>query len=105
MGRSERHALESRLGVLIGHLLKWQLQPVRRGASWQRTILVQRKAVAKLLRDNPGLVPKLDAEMLADAYDVGVLLAERETDLPDERFPPACPYALAELLDEAFWPA
>lgn len=27
MGRSEKHALESRLAVLLPHLLKWKYQP------------------------------------------------------------------------------
>ena len=33
MGRSEKRALESRLTVLLVHLLKWQYQPARRGNS------------------------------------------------------------------------
>jgi hypothetical protein len=33
MGRSEKRALESRLVVLVTHLLKWKYQPVRRGKS------------------------------------------------------------------------
>lgn len=31
MGRSETRAVESRLIVLLSHLLKWQFQPERRG--------------------------------------------------------------------------
>jgi hypothetical protein len=38
MGRSEKRELESRLTVLLVHLLKWQYQPMRRGCSWQLTI-------------------------------------------------------------------
>lgn len=33
MGVSERRALESRLEVLLVHLLKWRYQPERRGRS------------------------------------------------------------------------
>jgi hypothetical protein len=40
MGRSERRELESRLSVLLSHLLKWRFQPSRRGRSWQATIRV-----------------------------------------------------------------
>jgi hypothetical protein len=46
MGKSERRALESRLSVLLGHLLKWQYQPDGRSYSWQGTIDVQREAIA-----------------------------------------------------------
>jgi hypothetical protein len=35
MGKSERRRLESRLEVLLQHLLKWQIQPNRRSTSWQ----------------------------------------------------------------------
>ena len=38
LGRQERQELENRLGVLIGHLLKWQYQPNKRSRSWQVTI-------------------------------------------------------------------
>jgi len=39
LGRSERHALESRIEVLVRHLLKWRYQPERRerGRSWRST--------------------------------------------------------------------
>lgn len=33
MGASQRNELESRLGVLLAHLLKWQFQPSHRGKS------------------------------------------------------------------------
>jgi hypothetical protein len=42
MGRSERRQLESRLEILIMHLLKWQFQPNLRSRSWQLTIKEQR---------------------------------------------------------------
>jgi hypothetical protein len=38
MGRSEKRELESRLEVLIMHLLKWQFQPNLRSRSWKLTI-------------------------------------------------------------------
>ena len=37
MGRSEKRELVSRLVVLLQHLLKWQFQPLFRGASWRLT--------------------------------------------------------------------
>src|SRR5260364_115065 len=46
VGKSERRELANRMAVLLAHLLKWQFQPGRRGASWQRTIKEQRRAIA-----------------------------------------------------------
>ena len=43
MGRSEKRELQSRLMVLLVHLLKWKYQPARRGRSWQLTIEGQRE--------------------------------------------------------------
>ena len=36
VGGSDRREIESRLGVLILHLLKWRYQPGRRTPSWAR---------------------------------------------------------------------
>ncbi|MDJ0680442.1 MAG: DUF29 domain-containing protein [Xenococcaceae cyanobacterium MO_167.B52] len=59
MGRSEKRQLESRLEVLIMHLLKWQFQPNLRSRSWQLTIKEQRLRLEKLLAENPSLKSKL----------------------------------------------
>ena len=42
VGKSEQRELASRMAVLLAHLLKWQYQPERRGASWEKTIKAQR---------------------------------------------------------------
>lgn len=36
MGKRERRSLHNRCVRMIGHLLKWQAQPERRGAGWTR---------------------------------------------------------------------
>ncbi|BAC91519.1 DUF29 domain-containing protein, partial [Gloeobacter violaceus] len=55
LGRAERRELESRLAVLIAHLLKWQFQSERRSNSWQATIDEQRDQIARLLTSQPSL--------------------------------------------------
>lgn len=103
LGRSEKRELVSRLTVLLLHLLKWQHQPGRRGASWEATILVQRDDVADHLRDNPSLTARLD-EALADAYRKAALLAAGETGLARASFPDTCPWSVGDVLDAGFWP-
>jgi Domain of unknown function DUF29. len=39
MGRSEKRELESRLTILLLHLLTWKYQETRRGRSWQLIML------------------------------------------------------------------
>lgn len=103
MGRSEKRALESRLVVLIQHLLKWHYQPTRRGRSWELTIKGQRKDFLKILRDNPGLKPSLD-QCLMDAYESAVIKAAQETGLEENSFPECCPWALEQIIGDAFYP-
>ena len=103
MGRSERRELISRLQVLIAHLLKWQAQPLYRGTSWILMIREQRQTIAEHLDDNPSLAAVL-VSLVARAYRVAVLRAERETGLPETTFPPACPFTTAEIVADAFLP-
>ena len=53
MAKSERRELESRLAVLLAHLLKWQYEPERKGRSWRATIKEQRRKVLRVLQQNP----------------------------------------------------
>ena len=103
LGRSEKRALVSRLAVLLTHLLKWQFQPGHRSASWELTISEQRRALARLLRDNPSLRAALD-EAIADAYCDALLAARRETGFTAQTFPSACPYAPGQIAAEDFYP-
>lgn len=103
MGRSERRALESRLKVLLTHLLKWQHQPSHRGRSWMLTIKEQRRSLAHLLKANPSLRNHLD-DLLQDAYELAILAAARETGLDETVFPQICPWQVAQVLDIDFLP-
>ncbi len=103
MGASKQQQLESRLRVLLGHLLKWQYQPHLRGRSWQATVKEQRYAIMRLLQKNPSLQSKWD-ETLKDAYRLGVLLAVRETNLEESTFPEICSYTQAQILGDDYWP-
>jgi hypothetical protein len=103
MGRSERRALESRLVVLLVHLLKWKYQPARRGRSWQLTCKGQRINFEEILDDNPSLKSQLDA-LLSRAYDKAVIDAATETGLDEETFPSSCPWSWSQIRDIAFYP-
>lgn len=103
LGKQQRQELRSRLGVLIGHLLKWEYQPQRRSRSWLATIRIQRLDISELLEENPSLKSYLE-EAIQKAYLKGVVLAVGETDLPDNTFPAECPYSLTEILGDRFYP-
>lgn len=103
MGKSERRELESRLEVLLAHLLKWSCQPARRGRSWKATIRVQRTELLRWLADMPSLRNHL-RRSLAALYPVGIERAISEADLPDDAFPKTCPFTFDQILDPDFFP-
>jgi hypothetical protein len=111
MGRSERRELQSRLLILLAHLLKWQHQHRLLserwrefdGRSWRATIIEQRKQLALLLKQSPGLKSIL-ADTIAAAYPDALDLASKETRLPPETFPASCPFDLAQILDDDYLP-
>lgn len=103
MGRSEKRALESRLIVLITHLLKWKYQPVRRGKSWELTIREQRLRINKILRDNPSLKREIEVCFL-DVYPFAVIQAVKETGIDEKVFPTECEWKLEQVLLVDFLP-
>ena len=103
MGRSEKRELESRLTILLLHLLKWKYQDVRRGRSWQLSIDEQRIQFEKTLNENPGLKPALD-QIIKDAYKLAVIKAARETKISKSIFPESCPWTLAQFIEDGFYP-
>jgi len=101
LGKRDRRELESRLEVLLEHLLKWQMQPLLRGPGWSRTIAVQRCGIARLLEEAPSLRPRIDLEK---SYAAAVRIASRETGFSRDRFPAECPFGLNQVLDDDFFP-
>jgi hypothetical protein len=103
MARKDKKELVSRLVVLLMHLLKWQFQPDKRTRSWVATIKVQRIKVRELLEESPSLKYELRIKF-DEAYQQAILEAVQETNLPEETFPPTCPYTFEQVLDNQFYP-
>lgn len=103
LGISQWHALESRLDVLVRHLLKWRYQAVRRGRSWQRTIIEQRRRIRRLLRRSPSLRRQVST-MITEEYASIRTQTALETRLPETTFPQTCPWTAEQVLDDDFWP-
>jgi hypothetical protein len=103
MGKRDLRELNSRVEVLLIHLLKWQLQSEKRSRSWQATVASQRIKIKRLLEQSPSLRRKIYAHLVAN-YDDAVHLAVVETGLPLGSFPTECPFTVEQILDPEFLP-
>ena len=103
MGRSEKRELQSRLTILLLHLLKWKFQPSRKSRSWKLSIDEQRIQFLDVLKENPSLKPRLN-DILEDAYRLAIVKAAKETKLSKKDFPNICPWNWEEIMDSEFYP-
>lgn len=111
MGKSSLRELESRFIILMAHLLKWQFQLHTLAEQWKafeakscrKTIIEQRTQLNFLLDKVPSLNASLELAR-AEAHPAARRLAIKETGMPPETFPDACPYHVHDLLDEDFLP-
>lgn len=103
LGTSQKSEIESRLRVLLAHLLKWQFQPEQRSNSWRATLIEQRTEIAEVIRRSPSLKRHSD-DAVSAAYKIAALRASGETGLPSTAFPDACPYTIEQILDPDFLP-
>ena len=101
LGKQQRQELRNRVGVLIGHLLKWDYQPDKRSKSWRVTIREQQREILQLLKENPRLKPYL-AEAIAHAHESGQDLVVKATPLDYGDLPENCPYTPEQLFDPDF---
>ena len=103
LAREEKREIESRLGVLLMHLLKWAYQPEKRSGSWASTMIEQRARILKRLQDSPSL-RGYPAEVLDEEYATAVGRAAVETGIDRETFPLECPFTIEQVLDLDFLP-
>jgi hypothetical protein len=103
VGRSQRDEIESRLALIIQHLLKWQFQPGRRSESWRITIGEQRIWIARIIKSSPSL-KRYPADIFPDAYKDGRRRAINETGLQAAVLPADPPFTIEQALDESFFP-
>lgn len=105
MVKRKRCELESRLLILVAHLLKWECRSLSarwrelKGASWRGAIIEKREHLAILLRPSFGLKSAVAHAALAanpDTFD----LENKGTGLPPETFPARSPYSVEPLFQD-----
>ena len=106
LGNSDLAQLESRLIVLIAHLLKRDHALAREPErQWELTIREQRRAIARLLRRMPSLrtrlteiIPQLYTDARIEAMDAFELFEPERVAEYDASLPKTCPYDEADML-------
>lgn len=96
LAKRDRREVESRLVVLLAHILKWMHQPDHRTGSWRASIVEQRQEHRRLA--GQGVLRNHAESVLAEVYRDAVERAVAETGLSAEAFPADCVYSLDELL-------
>jgi Domain of unknown function DUF29 len=103
LGKRDRRETEGFLRRLMAHLLKWQMQPAKRSASWRSSIRDSRVQLRSIFNQSPSL-RRYAGESIADVYPDARRKASDETSLPLAAFPEKCPYSFDQLMDEDFLP-
>jgi uncharacterized protein DUF29 len=106
LGSSIRHAVRSKLTVIVSHLLKLKYQPKKRSPSWLASIATQRADVQALLEESPSLRQQVPGILVATyrtasrvaSFEMGWSKREKRM-LPDE-----CPFTVEQVLDDEFFP-
>lgn len=105
VGKSEQRRLACRMAVLLAHLLKWQCQPERRGASWQTTLRIQRAAIERRLNATPSLRPMVsDNEWVSDMWGDARQQAAAEMEIGVALLPESCPWSMEQAMNPEFMP-
>ena len=102
LARQQHLLLHHRLETLLTHLVAWWGTIPERCIRWEGSIAAQRYELQDLLADSPSLAVDVAPQVLRDAWAV-VRQRSAET-WPVADFPPDCPWSLAELMDEDFFP-
>jgi len=103
VGRSDKREIQSRLEVLLAHLLKWKYQPGGRGSGWTGTIFEQRNRLIGLVDDSPSL-REFQRQQVFKRYLAATLIAAKETGIALHVFPDECPFTPEQALDLAYFP-
>ena len=105
MGRSEKRELESRMIILVMHLLKWTFQPNYQSRSWANTINEQRRSIGRVFKDSPSLKNSLnDTEWFNDIWQSALYQAVSETGLDIKIFPEQPIWTTQQILVDDFFP-
>ena len=107
LGRSNYHQLVSRFEEIVIHLLKLHYSTLLECERlWKNSVRGQRVRIAKLLRQNPSLKPRV-GEALSEGYEDALRHFSDakliELTMPDQ-LPGSSPFDVDDCLADEWWP-
>lgn len=106
MGRSEKKEVQSRLIILIEHLLKlqyWEAEKAYNERGWRITVIEQRRQIISNLKDSPSLKPILD-KIFLECYQDAKNDTIKKYKLSSNLFPTEPPFTLEDVLNPDYLP-
>jgi hypothetical protein len=101
LGREDKREMARRVQRILKELLVWWAMPGERRGNWAVTISEQRTALEAIVEDSPSLKAQL-GEVVAKEYRWARSKAQDQT--TGYRFPETCPFTVAQMLDDDFFP-
>ena len=98
MKKHLQRKMQSRLRVLIMHLLKCQFQKDHPQNKWRSTLVEQRTRLSLLFEESPSLRGKLQ-QFAEQSHPIAARRAALETGLDVKAFPDELPYSISQILD------
>jgi hypothetical protein len=96
--KRDRREVNSRLRVLVAHLLKWQYRPEKRSRGWAVTVIRQRLQLKGLLES--ATLQKHAEAVLTEIYPGAMKIAAVQTGVPPSVFPADCPLTVEQVMTE-----
>jgi hypothetical protein len=96
LGRSDFKGFVSAIEIVLVHMLKWDVQPERRGPSWVASIVEHRQRIADELEASPSYKARIDEAVLR-AWRTARPAAAKETGLRLDAFPSENPFGWDDI--------
>ena len=101
LSRSDYAAFVSAIEIVLIQMLKWDVQPERRGPSWVASIVEHRRRIVRALKQSPSFRSRLE-EAVEEAFETATARAAGETNLPLSDFPEQNPFDWEDITTRSY---
>src|SRR4029079_8060172 len=102
LGKLEKGNLVTKLALIMTHILQWYFHAKLEKDKWIHIIEEWREEARKSIEKNPSLNNFLE-KIMEDAYKLAVHKAVKMSGAGEHIFPPRCPYAFNQIMNDDFY--